>query len=125
MEQTMHGGQRIEARIPGQPSLPLKVAHMRARIPKLSTICVAGLVALSPSLVYEGLQKGNECLGLRGTMWEISAQAERMTPWRPETGSTLVDHTIHELRETRTFFHLAGRSLGRQFLGERNSVKRA
>ena len=73
--------------------------------------------SLGPGLAYEALQKSAEHWAAPGTLPRLGAEAELLTPWRPRTGNVWVDHTVHELQETRTFYRLAGRRLARTLLG--------
>lgn len=75
----------------------------------------AGLLCalLGPGLAYEGLQKAHEHLGAQARIARLAALAEARTPWRPSTGSALLDHPVHELQEARLFWALATRRLAR------------
>jgi hypothetical protein len=64
------------------------------------------LLACLPAGSYELLQKLSERRSLSHGLFALSAQAEAQTPWRPRTGTWWIDHTEHELRETRRFYAL-------------------
>ena len=69
------------------------------------------LALLLPTIAYETLQKSAERVGTPSVMLRLSQRAENETRWRPVTGWSAVDHTLHEFAETRRFYRLAGRYL--------------
>lgn len=64
-----------------------------------------------PTMAYEVFQKTAELVGPRSTVLRLSQRAEIETRWRPVTGLPALDHTLHEMAETRRFYRMAGRHL--------------
>lgn len=65
------------------------------------------LFALTPLAAYECVEKCAERLPVSGGLYELSLQAERDTKWNRRGSGNLMDHTRHELAETRRFYSLA------------------
>ena len=64
-------------------------------------------LSLSPTLVYEALQKTAESTDLRHPVLRLSLRAESETRWRRPSGIDLVDRAVHEWEEARRFYRLA------------------
>ncbi len=72
---------------------------------------LAGAVAISPIVLYEFVQKSSEILPPRPGMLRLGVRAEAETLWRPRTGIAVVDHVVHEWKESQRFYTLARRRM--------------
>lgn len=80
-------------------------------LPLRRWIVVLLLIAVSPTVLYEALQKTSEMTRPRRGILRLSARAEWETRWQTTTGIGLVDHALHEWRESARFYRLAQRRL--------------
>lgn len=92
-------------RPPSRKALPVTPRSMRR------WILVLLLVAITPTALYEALQKVSEVTQPRRGILRLSARAEWETRWQATTGIRVVDHAVHEWRESARFYELAHRRL--------------
>ena len=74
----------------------------------LSSLLVTVVLAMTPTLSYEALEKTAERVGPTGHWLTLSLRAERDTRWQPVTGVFAVDRALHEVDETLHFWRLVG-----------------
>ena len=72
-------------------------------------LLLALVLAASPTVAYEALEKHAERVGPRDPWLALTLRAEFGTRWQPATGVLFVDRALHEVAEANRFWHLAGR----------------